>query len=84
MIVKDSIYTIEEGRLGINFKIDQGRKYYFRNITWTGNSVYPAELLNEVIKIQKGDVYDIVTLNQRLQGGKEGEQSVASLYRDYG
>ncbi len=83
-IVKDSIYTIEDGRLGINFKIDQGHKYYFRNITWTGNSVYPAEVLNDVIKIQKGDVYDIVTLNQRLQGGKEGEQSVASLYRDYG
>ena len=83
-IVQDSIFTIEEGRLGINFKIDQGRQYYFRNITWTGNSVYPAEYLNEVIKIQKGDVYDIVTLNQRLQGGKEGELSVASLYRDYG
>ncbi|MBQ6082702.1 MAG: outer membrane protein assembly factor BamA, partial [Bacteroidales bacterium] len=83
-IVKDSIYTIEEGRLGIDFKIDQGRKYYFRNITWTGNSVYTAETLNQVLKIAKGDVYDIVTLNQRLQGGKEGEQSVASLYRDYG
>ena len=83
-IVKDSIYTIEEGRLGIDFKIDEGRKYYFRNITWTGNSVYPAEYLNEKIRIQKGDVYDIVTLNQRLQGGKEGEQSVASLYRDFG
>ena len=83
-IVKDSIYTIEEGRLGINFKIDQGRRYYFRNITWTGNSVYSAETLNKVLRIEKGDVYDLVTLNQRLQGGKEGEQSVASLYRDYG
>ena len=84
-IVKDSIYTIEEGRLGINFKIDQGRKYYFRNITWTGNSVYTAETLNDAIKIAKGDVYDIVTLNRRLQGGgKEGETSVASMYRDYG
>ena len=84
-ILKDSIYTMENGRLGINFKIDQGRKYYFRNITWTGNSVYTADALNGVIKINKGDVYDIVTLNQRLQGGgKEGETSVASLYRDNG
>ncbi len=83
-IVKDSIYTIEEGRLGINFQIDQGRKYYFRNISWTGNSVYTAETLSQVLKIQKGDVYDLVTLNERLQGGKEGEQSVASLYRDFG
>ncbi len=83
-IVRDSIYTIEEGRLGIDFKIDQGPRYYFRNITWTGNSVYTAEMLNEVIKIRKGDVYDVVTLNQRLQGGKEGELAVASLYRDNG
>ena len=84
-ILKDSIYTMENGRLGINFKIDQGRRYYFRNITWTGNSVYTADVLNGVIKINKGDVYDIVTLNQRLQGGgKEGETSVASLYRDNG
>ena len=83
-ILKDSIYTDESGRLGINFRIDQGHKYYFRNITWTGNSVYPAEYLSDVIKIKQGDVYDIVTLNQRLQGGKEGELSVASLYRDFG
>ncbi len=84
-IVKDSIYTMDNGRLGINFKIDQGRRYYFRNIIWTGNSVYTADVLNGVIKINKGDVYDIVTLNQRLQGGgKEGETSVASLYRDNG
>ena len=84
-IVKDSIYTIEDGKLGINFKIDQGRQYYFRNITWTGNSVYTAEQLNSVIRINKGDVYDIVTLNHRLQGGgKEDEQAVASLYRNNG
>lgn len=84
-IVRDSMYTIEEGRIGIDFLIDQGRKYYFRDITWTGNSIYPAEYLSNVLRINKGDVYDVVTMNKRLQGGgKEGDIAVAQLFRDNG
>lgn len=84
-IVKDSIYTIEEGRLGIDFKIDQGKKYYFRNITWTGNSVYDAEALNSVLQIKKGDVYDVVTMQKRLSGGgKQNEMDISKIYRDNG
>ena len=86
-ILQDSIYKMpdDSNRLGIDFKIDQGKKYYFRNITWTGNSIYPAEYLQEVLRIQKGDVYDVVTLNQRLQGGgKQNEMAVSTLFRDQG
>ena len=84
-IVKDSIYYVEPGRLEIDFKIDQGRRYYFRNITWTGNSVYSSETLNEILKIKKGDVYDVVTMEKRLfGGGKQNEYDVSKLYRDNG
>ncbi len=84
-IVKDTMYYIEPGRLQIDFKIDEGKKYYFRNITWTGNSVYPTESLNEVLKIKKGDIYDVVTMNKRLLGGgKQHELDVTKLYRDNG
>ena len=84
-IIKDSIYYVEPGRLGIDFKIDQGKKYYFRDITWTGNSVYTAEALNSVLQIGKGDIYDVVTMEKRLQGGgKQGELDVSKLYRDNG
>ena len=62
-IVRDSLYRIpEDGRLGIHFVIDKGRKYYFRDITWTGNSEYSEEVLNDVLRIKKGDVYDVVTM----------------------
>ena len=37
-LLKDSIYMVKPGRLGIDFTIDEGKKYYFRNITWTGDS----------------------------------------------
>ena len=60
-IVKDTMYYIEPGRLQIDFKIDEGKKYYFRDITWTGNSVYSTEALNQILMINKGDAYDVVT-----------------------
>ena len=84
-IVKDTMYYIEPGRLQIDFEIDEGKRYYFRDITWTGNSVYSSENLNEVLKIGKGDVYDVVTMQKRLfGGGKQSEYDVTKLYRDNG
>ena len=84
-ILSDTVYFVEPGKLEIDFKIDQGKKYYFRNITWTGNSVYPAETLNEILQIKKGDVYDVVTMEKRLfGGGKQNEYDVSKLYRDNG
>ena len=84
-IVKDTMYYIEPDRLQIDFDIDEGKRYYFRDITWTGNSVYSSENLNEVLKIGKGDVYDVVTMQKRLfGGGKQSEYDVSKLYRDNG
>ncbi len=84
-LIKDSIYTVKPGRLGIDFIFDEGKKYYFRNITWTGNSVYTSDALNTILQIQKGDVYDVVTMEKRLQGGgKQGDMDVSKLYRDNG
>ena len=85
-LVRDSVYFTKDGKhLAIDMVFDEGEKYYFRNITWTGNSVYPTEALNNILQIKKGDVYDMVTLNKRLKGGgKENEYDVSKLYRDNG
>ena len=84
-IVKDSIYYVEPDRLGITFVIDEGKRYYFRNITWTGNSLYTSEQLNEVLMIKKGDVYDVVNLQKRLYGDPKKEfMDVHTLYADQG
>jgi len=84
-IVSDTIYYMEPNRLAIDFKIDEGKKYYFRNITWTGNSVYTSDVLNSILMIEKGDVYDVVTMEKRLfGGGKQNEYDVTKLYRDNG
>ncbi len=84
-LIRDSIYYVKPNRLGIDLEFDKGEKYYFRNITWTGNSVYPTETLNEILNIEPGDVYDVVTMNKRLfGGGKQNEYDVSKLYRDNG
>lgn len=84
-IVKDSIYYVEPGRVNIDFALDQGKKYYFRDITWTGNSVHSSDQLNAILNIQKGDAYDVVTMQHRLTGGgKQNEYDVSKMYRDEG
>jgi len=84
-LMKDSIYYVEPGRLGIDFEFDRGDKYYFRNITWTGNSVYSADQLNQILGINKGDAYDVVTMQKRLfGGGKQSDYDVSKAYRDNG
>ena len=84
-LVRDSIYFEDDKHLAIDMEFDQGHKYYFRNITWTGNSVYSSDVLNRILQIGKGDVYDMVTLDKRLHGGgKQTEYDVSKLYKDNG
>ncbi len=84
-IISDTMYYVEPNRLQIDFDIDEGKKYYFRDITWTGNSVYASDILNNVLMIKKGDVYDVVTMEKRLfGGGKPNEYDITKLYRDNG
>ena len=84
-IVKDTMYYVSPSRLQIDFEVDEGKQYYFRDITWTGNSVYSSDALNEILKIKSGDVYDVVTMEKRLfGGGKQSEYDVSKLYRDNG
>ena len=84
-LVRDSIYYVEPNRLGIDLVFDEGDRYYFGDINWTGNSVYSSDALNSVLAISKGDIYDVVTMEHRLYGGgKQNEYDITKLYRDNG
>ena len=84
-LVRDSVYYLEPGKLGIDLEFEEGDQYYFRDVTWTGNSVYATDALNSVLGITKGDVYDVVTMEKRLfGGGKQNELDITKLYRDNG
>ena len=84
-IVKDTMYYITDDRLQIDFVVEEGKKYYFRDVNWTGNSVYSSEQLDRVLMIQKGDVYDVVTMEKRLFGDpKQQHMDVRKMYTDNG
>ena len=84
-LVRDSIYYVEPNRLGIDLVFDEGDRYYFGDINWTGNSVYSSDALNSVLAISKGDIYDVVTMEHRLYGGgKQTDYDITKLYRDNG
>jgi outer membrane protein insertion porin family len=74
-----------KGNLNIHIKIDEGRKYYFGNIAWKGNTKYSDSILNILLGIEKGDVYNNELLNKRLgkQMSAEGGD-ISSLYQDDG
>ncbi|QMU26996.1 outer membrane protein assembly factor BamA [Adhaeribacter radiodurans] len=82
-IVSDSVYMRPNGKLAIQIKVDEGNKYFYRNISWTGNYIYDAKQLGSVLGIKKGDVYNKEELNKRLQYNPNGSD-VSSLYMDDG
>jgi outer membrane protein insertion porin family len=83
-IVKDSVYNITSNRLAIDLKIDEGRKYYFRNISWLGNTKYRSGQLDTVLNIKKGDIFDQAQLESKLYMNQNGGYDITSLYMDDG
>jgi outer membrane protein insertion porin family len=84
-IVADTQYFNKQGNLQVDLKVDEGDKYYFGNITWKGNTKYTDSLLNAILGIHKGDIYNVDILSKRLgkQMNQEGND-VSSLYMDDG
>lgn len=82
-IVSDSFWRNEDERVMLQLTIDEGNQYYFRNITWKGNSIYPTETLETYLGIEKGDVYNQELLETRLRFSQDG-RDVSTLYMDNG
>jgi outer membrane protein insertion porin family len=82
-IISDSIYANDAQTINIDFKIEEGPKYYFRNIIWTGNFIYSDKQLNSVLGINKGDVYNKDQIDKKLQFNPKG-LDISGLYMDDG
>ena len=80
-IVKDSVADYDEKTVDVYLTIDEGQKYYIKDIEWVGNTVYPSEFLANCLNMQPGDVYNQKRMNKRLL---EDEDAVSNLYQDQG
>lgn len=82
-IISDTIYASKKNAINVEINLEEGRKYYFRNITWSGNTKYSSEVLGKILGIKKGDVYDQSRLDANLFMNPNG-RDVSSLYLDDG
>lgn len=84
-IAKDTLYPVRNGNVNLDIRVDEGRKYYFGNIAWKGNTKFSDSVLNLLLGIKKGDTYNVETLNKRLgkQLSAEGGD-ISGYYMDDG
>lgn len=81
IIVADSVVPHNEQDVNIYISIEEGQKYYIRNIEWVGNTLYPTDVLNKLLQMKKGDVYNQTLMNERLM---TDEDAVGNLYYNNG
>ena len=80
-IVYDSVRPHDESSVDIVIRVEEGQKYYIRNIEWVGNTLYPTASLNEILRMKKGDVYDQTLLKKRLS---TDDDAIGNLYYNNG
>ncbi len=80
-ILVDSVWNYDDKHVNVYVKVDEGKQYFIRNITWVGNTVYATDHLSNILGMQKGDVYNQKLLNKRLT---EDDDAVGNLYWNNG
>ena len=80
-ILEDSVSNYDGKHVDIYLKVDEGKQYFLRNVTWVGNTVYSTDYLSALLGMKKGDVYNQKLLHKRLN---EDEDAVGNLYYNNG
>jgi len=80
-IVEDSVWNVDDKHVSIYIKVDEGKKYYIRNITWVGNTIFSTDYLSHLLGMKSGDVYNQKLMNKRLS---EDDDAVGNQYWNNG
>lgn len=81
IILKDSVWNVDDKHVNVYVRLEEGKKYYIRNITWVGNTVYNTDYLSRLLDMKTGDVYNQKYMNKRLT---EDEDAVGNAYWNNG
>ena len=80
-IVSDSVVKYDDKEVDVYLTVEEGNKYYISDINWVGNTVYPTEVLSDILGIYPGDVYNQPLLEKRL---RTDDDAVSNYYLDNG
>lgn len=80
-ILKDSVARYNEKYVDVFIEVEEGQQYFISDITWAGNTIYPSSMLDNILGMKKGDVYNQTLLNKRTM---EDDDAVANLYMNQG
>ena len=80
-IVYDSVTRYDDKHVDVKIKVEEGKRYFVRDITFVGNSVEPTSTLMAYLQMNRGDVYNQKKLNKRIN---EDEDGIGTLYMDQG
>ena len=84
-VVVDTVTTVDKNNIQINIGVEEGNKYYFGDIDFVGNTVYPDRFLAQALGIKKGATYNGVLLKERVEDNtKPDPNDLASLYQNHG
>ena len=81
VILKDSVWTVDDSHVNVLVKVDEGQRYYIRNITWVGNTVVNSDYLSNSLGMKKGDIYNQKQMNKRLS---EDDDAIGNYYWNNG
>jgi outer membrane protein insertion porin family len=82
-ILSDSVVPFDDKTVDVYITLDEGKKYYLNNVSWVGNTVYPTYILDNILGMQKGDVYNQKLINKRTAADGD-EDAVSNYYMDKG
>ena len=80
-IVADSVVDCGNNTVDVYLHLEEGQKYYVRDISWVGNTIYSTDALNRVLRMEKGDVYNMKHIKERLESD---EDAVSNYYYNQG
>ena len=84
-ILSDTVVLNKDNTLTINFKVEEGNRYYFGNIDFIGNAAYTDRQLATVLGIKKGDTYNGILLKERIADDtKPDGEDLTNLYQNSG
>jgi len=84
-VLSDTLIVHDEKNISLKLAIEEGKKYYFGDMRFIGNSVYTDKYLRQYVGIQKGEVYNGTLLKERIQdNSKPDAQDLTNLYQNNG